>query len=262
MAQTNDDGGYGGTSPGGGICWISPSDLAGQVYNLMSRLAQAEADIERLKSANVSAQQLSDIAEAIGLLVGGTIVMPGDPTNTMSEWAGTVMPTGFSGSVVSGNVTTTWTNGVVSFQVNNQGVVTGGDLKKYAILVYSVGYTTILDGTNEFLPMVVSSQEGDFLDATDPANIFFTQNGVYSQTTLVHCVPVAGNFGNGDIDVASGSSGLSLPTTSSINDMDIPYVDLYSKSSGSAVFVRVSNNTGVDIKARVSRLGLVKIKGT
>jgi len=68
MAETNEGGGggYGGTSPGGGICWISPSDLAGQVFNLMSRISQLESDLNLLKSSNVSAITLSDLSSSAG----------------------------------------------------------------------------------------------------------------------------------------------------------------------------------------------------
>lgn len=188
MAEINEDGGYGGTSPGGGICWISPSDLAGQVSNLMSRLAQAEADIERLKSANVTAEQLADISELLGLITGGAVILPD------GSWAGQggsiPVPADFTGSVLSGNVITTWNNGVVSFEViPSTGVSVGG--VQFAV---KGGCTAagVPDNVWTHLPFSGASQTQDTIGMTFGSDYFSVPVSGYYFISVI--VPVAESF--------------------------------------------------------------------
>lgn len=60
----------GGGSGMGGICSITPSDLAGQVDNLLTRLAALEQTVARLSGGNVEAGQLSNISGQAGWIYG------------------------------------------------------------------------------------------------------------------------------------------------------------------------------------------------
>ena len=66
------DDGYGGTGSSG-MCWISPSDMAGQVGNLMSRVANLESIVAQLLGVNVGAISLSDFTQDLGVIMSGVI---------------------------------------------------------------------------------------------------------------------------------------------------------------------------------------------
>lgn len=50
-------------------CWISPADLAGQVDNILTRLARVESALSRLIGADVTAINLENICPAYGTLI-------------------------------------------------------------------------------------------------------------------------------------------------------------------------------------------------
>lgn len=83
MAQIVDDPGGGGIGAGSSICWLSPADMAGQIDNLMDRVANLETALALLASGDVNAALLTDLANSLGmpvdfLLNAGT----GDPGDT------------------------------------------------------------------------------------------------------------------------------------------------------------------------------------
>jgi len=59
-----DPGTGGGTTMG--VCVTSPSDQAGQIDNILTRLEELEKTVAQLASQNISANQLSDISQSVG----------------------------------------------------------------------------------------------------------------------------------------------------------------------------------------------------
>ena len=71
------------------ICAVSPSDMVGQVDNLLSRIEALEQAVAELQSQNVSAIQLSDLSQSGGWLYDVTYL--GMPGWTQTA-AGTLIP--------------------------------------------------------------------------------------------------------------------------------------------------------------------------
>lgn len=95
MAEAVDSGGgsVGGVA-GGGICVPTPSELEGSVYNLLDRIRALEDKVNMMLGANVTADQLSDIAQQVGW-VGG-IVLNGVGGFTRTEGGTLIPPPGVS----------------------------------------------------------------------------------------------------------------------------------------------------------------------
>lgn len=84
---------------GGSWCPVSPSDMAGQIDNLLSRIEQLEQDMAEVKAQNTLAIQLSDFANAAGWIEdvtylgisgwtqtpAGTLIPPADGSFSVSE---------------------------------------------------------------------------------------------------------------------------------------------------------------------------------
>ena len=77
------------TDLGGSVCSVTPSDQAGQIDNILSRLDAIEQAIRELQSQNISATQLSDIAASAGWIYDVTYM--GTPGWTQTP-AGTLIP--------------------------------------------------------------------------------------------------------------------------------------------------------------------------
>lgn len=81
--------------PGGSaICEVSPSDLAGQVDNLVSRVEALEDLVGLLTGANVNAGELSELSQQVGW-VGGVTYM-GVEGWIQTEYGTLIPPPGFS----------------------------------------------------------------------------------------------------------------------------------------------------------------------
>ena len=74
---------------GGSWCPVSPSDMAGQIDNLLSRIEQLEQDMAELKAQNTEAIQLSDLSASAGWIYD--VVYMGVPGWTQTP-AGTLIP--------------------------------------------------------------------------------------------------------------------------------------------------------------------------
>jgi len=102
--------GEGGGSSTSNLCSISPSDLAGNVDNLVSRVLNLEKLVAQLLGADVSANQMSDITQNLGWVTGitylGTEGWTQTGTGTLippAGWSGLAsVIDGLSGTVVSG----------------------------------------------------------------------------------------------------------------------------------------------------------------
>lgn len=126
MPLPNEDGGSNGGGTTTTVCTPNPSDNVAILNNLISRISDIERFLSQLVGADVHADNLSELADNIGNILNGTITLPSDGNSPYGPGGSIPVPDGFSGTVVSGNVTTIWENGVVSFQVDNSGIVVGG----------------------------------------------------------------------------------------------------------------------------------------
>jgi hypothetical protein len=115
MAITPGDGG--GVAD---ICWISPSDQAGQVGNILTRLSNLEIVVAKLAGLNITATNASDLSTQLGVMAGGIIV---------SGEGGAAIPTApgsFTGIMIGGGIMKIFENGTIQFEVDKTGIVTGG----------------------------------------------------------------------------------------------------------------------------------------
>lgn len=173
MAEIPD--GDGGGSSGGGsttsICTINPSDNISIVNNLISRISDIERFLSQLVGADVHADNLSELADNIGNILNGTITLPGDGNSPYGEGGSIPVPDDFTGTVISGNVLVVWENGVVSFEVDNSGIVVGSGRTKYCEVA--------ILGSNDTISLVSSVYDPDNLVSCSGDTITITTPGVY-----------------------------------------------------------------------------------
>lgn len=83
------------TTPTGGLndCWVSPSDQAGQIDNILDRLKKVEDLVALLTGANLSVGQLSELSEQVGWV---TVDYLGQPGWIQTEYGTLIPPPGFS----------------------------------------------------------------------------------------------------------------------------------------------------------------------
>jgi hypothetical protein len=89
MAITGGGSDYGGGGSTGFNCRISPADEVAVIENLLDRIKDLEADVARLKSGVVEANQLSDLSQQVGWVTGVTYMGTEGWTRTA---AGTLIP--------------------------------------------------------------------------------------------------------------------------------------------------------------------------
>ena len=89
----------GGSLP---VCNVTPSDMAGQGDNLISRIESLEQSVSELSAANVSANQLSDLAQDAGWITGVTFM--GTEGWTQTPFGTLIPPAGWTGfsSIIDG----------------------------------------------------------------------------------------------------------------------------------------------------------------
>lgn len=92
MAEAVIDPGGGGTTSS--ICAVSPSDMMGQINNLVSRVEQLEQDVAELKALNIGAVQLSDFSASVGWVYD--VVYMGIPGWTQTPYGTLIPPAGMS----------------------------------------------------------------------------------------------------------------------------------------------------------------------
>ena len=113
----------GGSLP---VCNVTPSDMAGQVDNLISRIESLEQSVSELSAANVSANQLSDLSQDAGWITGvtfmgtegwtqtpfGTLIPPAGWTGLSSIIDGQTGLSIYSGGSVPGGIPATWNSAI------------------------------------------------------------------------------------------------------------------------------------------------------
>ena len=131
MTMTQDSGG-GGTAAN--LCPPSPSDLAGQINNLITRIENLEKAVAELQGQDVTATQLSDLSQQVGWVYDVTYL--GVPGWTQTAAGTLIPPAGLALSTLGivlpglgGNPSTlvsTDSDGNPTFSINNSGTTGGG----------------------------------------------------------------------------------------------------------------------------------------
>jgi len=78
----------------GGMCSISPSDMMGQIDNILTRLERLEETVAQLASADINAIQLSDLSQSAGWIYDVNYL--GQPGWTQTPAGTLIPPIGFS----------------------------------------------------------------------------------------------------------------------------------------------------------------------
>src|SRR5258706_1717580 len=125
------------TSGGGStsnFCAPTPSDMEGQINNILSRLDALEKTVSEMQGADVTATQLSDFAAQVGWVYGVTYM--GTPGWIQTEAGTLIPPPGLSLSSLGillpglGNnpatLVSTDSDGNPVFSINQHGSTTGG----------------------------------------------------------------------------------------------------------------------------------------
>lgn len=177
MAEIVDGGGGTTTS----VCTPSPSDDLAITQNLIKRISDIERFLAQLVGADVYANNLSELATNIGNILNGTITLPGSGNSPYGPGGSIPVPDGFNGTVISGNVITTWTDGVVSFQViPSQGLVTGTLTKVDSYISSSVLNYTTVNVVHKLKGFTVSTDDGLVsVNASTGEITFNSSTGIY-----------------------------------------------------------------------------------
>lgn len=116
------------------VCRVSPSDELAVLGNIISRVADIERFLSKLVYADVHANNLSELADNMGNLINGAVMMPYSPNDSWSGVGGSIaVPEGFTGTFISGGVTTIWLDGVVTFEATPHGIMTGSATDNYLV---------------------------------------------------------------------------------------------------------------------------------
>ena len=152
MTMTQDSGG-GGTAAN--LCPPSPSDLAGQINNLITRIENLEKAVAELQGQDVTATQLSDLSQQVGWVYDVTYL--GVPGWTQTAAGTLIPPAGLALSTLGivlpglgGNPSTlvsTDSDGNPTFSINNSGTTGGGGGSINAGLLEKGGTTSLPDVT-------------------------------------------------------------------------------------------------------------------
>lgn len=124
------------TTPTGGLndCWVSPSDQAGQIDNILDRLKKVEDLVALLTGANLSVGQLSELSEQVGWV---TVDYLGQPGWIQTEYGTLIPPPGFS---ILGS----------GFTLSDGNVYTAVVMDENGVLQYGFGGT---DPDGNFVPV-------------------------------------------------------------------------------------------------------------
>jgi len=251
------------------ICTVSPSDMAGQINNIMERLLNCEIAIAKLAGLDVTASNASDMVASLGTITNGTII---SPTTTLSasiaDWAGTVLPANFSGSVTSNGVTTTWNNGVVTFTVDNTGITVGGGGGGDFASVFTTSSDTITNGTNQHQMTIDDTDYNTGIGSLASDVFTLSAGGEYLVTAMVSISADAYPWGSGvlGVHIANGSLGTASSYRESVvinsslpEDLAFSVTGYFAGVTSAKFGVMVDNNSGQSVTASVTSLLIQKL---
>jgi hypothetical protein len=159
------------------ICLVSPSDMAGQINNLLDRVHNLEVAVAQLAGLDVNASNLSDMVKSLGTITNGAIIMP---DNSLTGWTTSIPPGDFTGTVLVGGGIAIWKDGVVTFEADQTGIVAGSSNPKFSM-------RSDMDGT-----AVTIGGGWTALKWTNPVYDYDTVGCTYSTTTMTF--PVTGFY--------------------------------------------------------------------
>jgi len=256
-------------TPGSGgstdICWVSPSDQAGQINNILDRVHNLEVAVAQLAGLDVNATNLSDMVASLGTITNGTILLP---DNSLTGWTNSIPPGDFSGTLISNGVITTWENGVVSFEVQPSGITTGGggvSAAHYESTTFDTGITS--SSGQDPLTLDSEAYDPDNIGSLSSNKITIAATGTYLINANIYIAASSGDFTAGHVYVGVTQTGLSnynyvrFPTavadvSSSTHVFLTPTLAL---TAGNQIGIRVFNNTASNIDAYVWALSIVKL---
>ena len=255
----------GGTTPS--VCSISPGDENAVLGNIISRLRDIETFLSRLVGADVYANNLAELAKDIGSILNGEILLPGTQNSPYGVGGSIPIPSDFTGTYISGNVTTIWNNGVVTYQVDRTGITVGGGLK-YASYTNGGTLDTINDGNSDaVLNLDTEVADNSNLASISANTITINVAGDYLVFVNVE-VTNAANFGNGGIRflaTCTGGSASLFHTVLTAADsawddgLQIGMDGFIQITAGNTLTVGIINDSGTQIVVWVKDVTLLKI---
>ena len=208
MTMTQDSGG-GGTAAN--LCPPSPSDLAGQINNLITRIENLEKAVAELQGQDVTATQLSDLSQQVGWVYDVTYL--GVPGWTQTAAGTLIPPAGLALSTLGivlpglgGNPSTlvsTDSDGNPTFSINNSGTTGGGGggTLPYAS-VYTAGSDIVADGINSHqITLDTVWKDTTPLGSLSSNTYTVSGDGEYELIAVIHYK----QSGGGTIDSAAGT---------------------------------------------------------
>ena len=280
MTMTQDSGG-GGTAAN--LCPPSPSDLAGQINNLITRIENLEKAVAELQGQDVTATQLSDLSQQVGWVYDVTYL--GVPGWTQTAAGTLIPPAGLALSTLGivlpglgGNPSTlvsTDSDGNPTFSINNSGTTGGGgggSMKSATFANYTSGADTLVGGSYEVLTIDTIHQDtigGISLGSNiitgvtqgwyHASGMIFI-NGSAKSTHYEHIMQINGV----DLDVINRFEILELGIGEGITDT--PYFSFAGStyiSTGASLKIEIfTTSTGSTLSATVQNLCLIQLDTT
>ncbi|HEU4345376.1 MAG TPA: hypothetical protein VFU31_27810 [Candidatus Binatia bacterium] len=180
MPLPSDDGGTGGGTTTT-VCTTSPSDQLLVDRNIISRIETIEKFLSRLVAKDVYASNLAELADNIGNILNGTIMLPGSEFSPYGTGGSIPVPADFTGTYISGNVITHWDNGVVTYELINGVQTTGGGVNSYLILepASATLSTSGLNATFDLSAVLWSGGSAFGTGSLGTSTIELNESGVY-----------------------------------------------------------------------------------
>lgn len=266
MPIENDEGGGGGGTTTI-VCTPNPSDNLAILNNILSRVSDIEKFLSQLVGADVHADNLSELADNIGNILNGTITLPSDGNSPYGTGGSIPVPDGFSGTVISGNIITTWENGVVSFQVIPGSGVTAGVSggTPFGIWRNSGVGDSITNGTLSF-DLTINSEVVDVDGIGSLASNLVTvaSSGYYEISAKCFSFKATAINGAETLILTAGgtvfNSSYGFTTAVGLGTIDLfmPCVTLF-LTAGQTIKLELNNTTGGTVVVTVNQLVVKKL---
>lgn len=195
-------------------CSVSPSDMQGQIDNILSRLAGLEEAVAGLAASDVNAIQLSDISPSVGWVYDVTYM--GMPGWTQTAAGTLIPPTGFSISTASLFPNGAQTSGI-SGGIGTLARFTGGQP------TLTIPTFTLKDRTDTVIDVVSPGQTFTFT-STGWYAFFFNVRGVMSAPNTVVARASLIHYDSGSVEVDGVKWQLDLRTSGMTGTNDVVIV--------------------------------------
>jgi hypothetical protein len=247
------------------VCSISPSDMAGQIDNLLERIEALEQAVAELTAANITATQLSDISENGGWIynvtymgIEGWIQTPNGtlipPSGVSLSTLGLLTSTGQQFPIVSMD-----SDGVLQFGLADDGTVSGGAVGSKDFIEFDTDGTSTSGNLTSPLNSVLDSN-GNLSWITynlgSSPQIKFNTSGIYSVSYQAQILGV-----DAGIRLPCRATFMSTITSTAIacgasvvdeDEVDISYLNI------SATFEMPNNRTNLNTGVLYSYLPYIE----